>query len=72
MSRWWIWIRINRYWKLKQWKVDEIISRGKLIIPSINIEELKEGDTYYKGHDNIGYGDNCFLKENKQDKVNIL
>ena len=56
MSRWWIWKRINIYWKLKQWKVDEIISRGKGIINNLNIDEINEGDErHYKIGGNYYY-----------------
>ena len=38
-------------------KVDEIFSRGKVIIHYANIEETNEGEVNDERHDNIGDGD---------------
>ena len=45
--------------------VYEIISRGKGIIPNVNIEEINEGDVDDKRHDNIGGGDDDYVEESK-------
>ena len=44
-------------------KVDEIISRGKWIIPNANIEEIDESDINDEIHDNISGGDGDSFQE---------
>ena len=38
-------------------KFDERFSRGKVIIPNVNIEDINEGGVYDEIHDNIGGSD---------------
>ena len=62
MSRWWKGRRVKRDWKFKQWKVGERISRGKCIIPYINIEEINDSGVDDERHDNIGGDDDNYIE----------